>query len=201
MRAVVIGNGTIESYQYIRSLICDDDFIICADGGLRHAEAMGITPDIAIGDFDSAAPDTAVERIVYPARKDCTDGELAVRYAEENGFREILLLAMTGTRLDHTMTDLFLLTRFDGAYLADDHNEIRVLKKSLTLDGYRGRTLSIIPVFGDVLGITTEGLEYPLCDETLYFGESRGNSNVVTADHCVITAREGKALIVINNGE
>ncbi len=201
MRAVVIGNGSIENYGYIKSLIKDDDFIICADGGLRHATKMGIKPDIAVGDFDSSVPDEAVERIVYPMRKDYTDGELAVMYAAEHGFCDIMLLAMTGTRLDHTLTDIFMLTRFENARLIDDHNEIRALCKSVELNGYKGRTLSIIPVFGDLRGITTEGLEYPLCKETLYFGESRGNSNVVTAEHCRITAESGIGLIIINNGE
>ena len=54
MRAVIIGNGDIKDYQYIKSKINDNDFIICADGGYNHAEKMGIVPDVLIGDFDSA---------------------------------------------------------------------------------------------------------------------------------------------------
>ena len=54
MRAVIIGNGDIKDYQYIKSKIHDNDFIICADGGYNHAEKMGIVPDVLIGDFDSA---------------------------------------------------------------------------------------------------------------------------------------------------
>lgn len=38
MRAVIIGNGDIKDYQYIKSKINDNDFIICADGGYNHAE-------------------------------------------------------------------------------------------------------------------------------------------------------------------
>lgn len=51
MRAVIIGNGDIKDYQYIKSKINDNDFIICADGGYNHAEKMGIVPDVLIGDF------------------------------------------------------------------------------------------------------------------------------------------------------
>ena len=54
MRAIIIGNGDIKDYQYIKSKINDNDFIICADGGYNHAEKMGIVPDVLIGDFDSA---------------------------------------------------------------------------------------------------------------------------------------------------
>lgn len=82
MRAVIIGNGDIKDYQYIKSKINDDDFIICADGGYNHAEKMGIVSDVLIGDFDSAKNFEKVkDRIEYPKRKDFTDGELAVSYA------------------------------------------------------------------------------------------------------------------------
>ena len=71
MRAVIIGNGDIKDYQYIKSKINDDDFIICADGGYNHAEKMGIVPDVLVGDFDSAKNFEKVkDRIEYPKRKD-----------------------------------------------------------------------------------------------------------------------------------
>ena len=75
------------------------------------------------------------------------------------------------------------------------------IKDSLELKGYKGKTLSIIPVFGNLEGITTCGLEYPLDNETLYFAQSRGNSNVVTDDECKIEVKSGIGLIIINNGE
>ena len=200
MRAVIIGNGTICDYDYIKSKLYDDDYIICADGGLKHIEKLGIEPDIAIGDFDSAPP-TAQNCKVYPVRKDFTDGELAVNYAIEKGYEEILLIAMTGERLDHTLTDIFLLSKKKGMRLIDDKNEIMVVTDNLEITGSEGKTLSIIPVFGNLEGIATTGLEYPLNNETLYFGQSRGNSNVVIADVCTIEVKSGIGLIIINNGE
>ena len=56
-------------------------------------------------------------------------------------------------------------------------------------------------VLSDLEGITTQGLEYPLHDETLFFGESRGNSNVVTDDTCIIEVRSGMGIVIINNGD
>ena len=157
MRAVIIGNGDIKDYQYIKSKINDNDFIICADGGYNHAEKMGIVPDVLIGDFDSAKNFEKVkDRIEYPKRKDFTDGELAVAYAVDNGYEDIVLIAMTGDRFDH----------------------------------------SIIPIKDNAVGITTDGLEYPLNDETLYFGSSRGISNIMLADKCNITIKSGMALVI-----
>lgn len=201
MRAVVIGNGDINDYEYISSLIRNDDTIICADGGLRHAEAMGLITNVAIGDFDSYKSDIKVKKFVYPERKDYTDGELAVQYAIDNGYDEIMLLGMTGKRLDHTLTDLLLLSKYENSYLIDDYNEVHIVSSKLVLRDKKGKTLSIIPVLSDLKGITTQGLEYPLHDETLFFGESRGNSNVVTDDTCIIEVRSGMGIVIINNGD
>lgn len=201
MRAVIIGNGKIRDYKYIRSKIRDDDFIICADGGLRHINNLGINADIAIGDFDSAEKNDYTKNYVYPPEKDFTDGELAVNYAIDNGYSEILLLAMTGNRLDHTFTNIFQLAKSGNISLIDDDNEVHIIKDTLEIKGMKGATLSIIPVYSDLLGVTTIGLYYPLKNETLYFGQSRGNSNVIIDDICRISVSDGIGIVFINNGE
>ena len=203
MRAVIIGNGSIEDHEYIRSLIHEDDTVICADGGLRHAAAMGLRADVAIGDFDSSDKDDCVKTYEFPVRKDYTDGELAVDYAIEHGFDSILLLGMTGSRVDHMLTNIFLLFKADNITMADEHNELYAVRGGgrLVLSGKKGKTLSIIPAGGDLCGIVTEGLEYPLHDETLFFGHSRGNSNVIIDDMCSISAESGMAVVAVNGGE
>ena len=200
MRAVIIGNGNIRDYEYIRSKIRTDDFIICADGGLRQAKMLGLKPDVAVGDFDSAKKDSSVKTYEYPTRKDYTDGELAVDYAIDNGFDEIILIAMTGSRIDHTIENILLLTKHENMRLIDDDNEIFIVSERLELNGIKGKTLSIVPISGNLEGVSSSGLEYPLNDETLFFAESRGISNVVTEDTCIITARHGIGIVIINNG-
>ncbi|MCH5210748.1 MAG: thiamine diphosphokinase [Oscillospiraceae bacterium] len=197
MRAVIIGNGYIKNYEYIKSKILKDDYIICADGGYNHAVKMGIKPDVLIGDFDSAKDyEGFKDRIQYPVRKDFTDGELAVRYAIEHGFEDIVLIALTGNRLDHTMADIFLLSLCPKGIMIDDNNEIYLLKDTLRISGRKGQTLSIVPVSGDALGLSTKGLEYPLYEETLYFASSRGISNVMTEEICEISIKKGMALVI-----
>ncbi|MCI8520925.1 MAG: thiamine diphosphokinase, partial [Clostridia bacterium] len=86
MRALIIGNGDIKNYDNVMRKIGKTDLIICADGGYNHAKKMGITPDVLIGDLDSAIGyENIKNRVEYPTRKDFTDGELAVMYAEEHG--------------------------------------------------------------------------------------------------------------------
>ena len=201
MRAVIIGNGDIADYEYIKSRLSQEDFIICADGGIRHTVGLGVKPNIVIGDFDSAAGSEGVEKCVYPTDKDFTDGELAVSYAMENGYDEILMIAMTGKRLDHTLTNIFQLTRRSGISLVDENNEIFAVWDTLKICNRKEKTLSVIPVFGDLTGVTITGMKYPLNNETLYFAEGRGNSNVITEDECTISVKSGIGIVLINNGE
>ena len=197
MRAVIIGGGSISDYAYIKSKIKADDYIICADSGYDHAVKLGVKPNIIIGDFDSISqiPDDT-DIIKYPVRKDFTDGELAVQYAVGHNFKDVLMLAVTGDRLDHTITDILLLTQCENGCVIDDNNEVYLLNGKLEISGKPGDTLSILPINGDLTCITTENLEYPLADETLYFGKSRGVSNVMTGDRCVITAKSGMGLVI-----
>lgn len=201
MRAVIIGNGDINDYEYIRSRLRADDYIICADGGVRHAAKLGVAPSAALGDFDSAKKPDRGAVYEYPRDKDFTDGELAVRFAVENGYDEIMLLGMTGSRLDHTLADIFLLSLCDNAYIIDDKNEIHILRDKLKFKGMQGKTLSIIPLSHRVNGIKTSGAKWALKGDTLSFGDTRGVSNIIEKDECEISIDDGIAIAVINDGE
>ena len=197
MRAVIIGSGEIKDYEKAKKRINAEDYIICADGGYDHAVKMGIKPDILIGDFDSIekVPDD-IEQVQYPTRKDMTDSHIALELAKEKGYNEMLLLGFTGDRADHSLTNILMLINYPEAVIADDNNEIRLITDTAELCGNAGDTISIIPVCGDWEGITTTGLEYPLNDETLYLGDSRGVSNVMTAEKCMITCKSGIGLVI-----
>ncbi len=201
MRAVIIGNGDINDYDYIRSKIYDNDYIICADGGIRHLDSLKIQADLVIGDFDSCEARKDIKCITYPRDKDFTDGEIALDYALDNGYNEILMVAMTSSRLDHTLTNILLTTRDSNISIIDDKNEIYSLSQKLRLTGKKGKTLSIIPIFGNLTGVSSKGLKYKLTNDILFFGNSRGNSNVITDDECVITIKDGVGIVFVNNGE
>lgn len=199
MVAVIVGNGEVD--ETMKKELPKGAYVICADGGFKHMKKLGMKPDIIIGDMDSADLNTdEFKTIVYPVRKDFTDSEISVDYALENGFDEIIMLGFTGTRLDHTLTNFFLLKKISDCgkrgIIVDKHNKIYYAEKETVIYGGRGDIVSLIPVGGDVSGITTEGLEYPLNNETLEFGKSRGVSNVMTADVCRITKKSGIAMII-----
>lgn len=201
MRAVIIGNGAITNYDIIRKRLRNDDYIICADGGYNHTKELGVKPSVVIGDMDSIGDnDYDGEIINLPIRKDFTDSEVCVKYILLKHFDEVMMLGFTGKRQDHAISNLLLLKQFADAetkaYIVDENNEIYCTNSENTIYGKKGDIVSIIPITGNLCGVTTKGLDYPLNDETLIFGESRGVSNIMTSDKCTISIKSGFGLII-----
>ena len=199
MIALIVGNGEVS--DEIKNELPENTFVICADGGIRHMKKLGLRPDIIIGDMDSADIEIDEEKAIrYPVKKDFTDSEISVDYAINHGFEEIIMLGFTGTRLDHTITNLFLLKKISESgrkgVIIDKHNKIFYAERENVILGKMGDIVSIIPIGEDVSGITTNGLEYPLNNETLEFGKSRGVSNVMTGECCEIMIESGTAMII-----
>jgi thiamine pyrophosphokinase len=214
MRAVIFANGVLTKPEKARSVLRSGDLIIAADGGARHCSSLGIKPDIVIGDFDSLDPDemSALEaagaRLVrYPIRKDFTDLELAIQFANEKDAEEVLVLGALGSRWDQTLANLLLPAA--RAYsimhirILDGSQEISLIQadQTLSLSGQPGDIVSLLPLGGNVQGVTTKGLEYPLVYETLYFGATRGISNVMLDRQAEIKLKSGLLLCILIHKE
>lgn len=209
MRAVIFANGPLEYTDTIRAYIHPGDLLITADGGAIHTRHLGITPHFAVGDFDSLTAEiilelenSGVQLLRFPERKDFTDLELAFQLAIEKGADELIVFAALGERWDMTLANLLLPAASPfkqvKVRLIDGRQEISLLRGGdmLELFGKPGDTISLIPISGDANGITTFGLEYPLNRETLYFGSSRGVSNVLIAPSAQVTLNDGLLVCV-----
>jgi len=209
LRAVIFANGVL-NLPDARTVIRPDDIIIAADGGVHHCQDLGVTPAVVIGDLDSLLPDeisalqTAdVEIIRYPAQKDQTDFELALRHAISLGADEILGLGALGARWDMTIANILLLGAPELAGLTvrliDRQQEIVLLRGEgkITFHGRRGDTLSLIPLGQDARGVTLAGLEYSLEDGILRFGSTRGISNVLVEETATVYLKQGLLLCTL----
>jgi thiamine pyrophosphokinase len=208
MRAVIFVNGEVRDYAALAGWLRPGDYLIGADGGTRHALALGLRPDAVVGDLDSLEPQTVadlaaqgVEIERYPVAKDQTDLELAIERGLAAGADEILLLGALGGRLDQTLANLLILAQRQWPVplrLAEGEQLAQVLRggECLTLHAAPGATVSAIPLSTVVTGITYTGLAYPLVDATLAIGSTRGVSNVVAAAPATITIKEGVLLVV-----
>ena len=213
MRAIIIANGQIRDNDFYRSLIAPTDLVICADGGASNALALGMQPQIVIGDLDSLDGNLKAQLdaegcqiLTHPARKDETDLELAWRYAIDRGVDESLILGARGSRIDQTLANVLLLTlpemRSVKIRILDGRQEVFLIRNEALVEGQVGDTLSLLPLTEQVTGIYTEGLEYPLENDTLYLGPSRGISNVLTSSQARVRIGQGLLLaVVIHNGE
>ena len=187
--------------------LAEDDFVIAADGGLRHTEKLGIVPQEILGDFDSLGY-TPTGANVFPVEKDDTDAMLAVRRGLQLGYREFVLYgSVDGSRLDHTVANFqtlqFLADRGAAGYLVGRDFLITVVKEGAIAfpAGCRG-TLSVFCLGSDASDVTLEGLYYPLKNGTLTAGFPLGVSNHFTGDPARISVARGSLLVLwqLENG-
>lgn len=198
-RFVIVGGAPITDYGYIKSLFNDGDKYIFCDSGLYHLSALGVTPDLIVGDFDShPKPQTDIETIVLPTVKDDTDTVYAAKEALLRGADEVLLIGVSGGRLDHTLGNLYLLSYLENrgcsAVLADDECEMSVVK-SADVDR-RYRFFSVINIDGTASGITITGAKYNLENAQIACEYQYGISNEVEGERASVSVASGRVLLV-----
>jgi thiamine pyrophosphokinase len=206
-RIIIFANGELPDLDKARLLLQEDDYIICADGGTRHALALDVQPNLIIGDMDSAEKeqlqklkeeDVSIE--LFPHDKNETDLELAINRAIELGPKEIIIIAALGGRLDQTLANIALLTDPGlstlDARLDDGMEEIFFCRDQVQVHGRRADLVSLIPWQGVVSNVQTENLKWTLKNEMLYPDKTRGISNELLGDTASISIGSGLLLIV-----
>lgn len=181
----------------------ENSIVIAADGGLVHTNALGLTPQVVLGDFDSLGY-TPEGANVFPVEKDDTDAMLAVRKGLELGCDRFLLYgSLDGPRLDHTVANFqtlqFLADHGATGYLiGKDH--IVTLVKNGAIHFPAGAT-GIISVFcmgADARGVTIEGLQYALENGALSAGFPLGVSNHFIGKEASISVEDGSLLVIFH---
>ena len=178
-----------------------DDLVIAADGGLRHTQAIGLTPTLILGDFDSLGY-TPAESLVFPVEKDDTDAMLAVREGLARGCKEFYFYGrLDGKRLDHTIANFqtlqFLADRGATGYLIGEDYLVTVVKNgSLRFPATATGILSLFCLGNDARGVTLEGVQYPLTDGTLTPGFPLGVSNHFVGAQATVSVRDGSLLVL-----
>lgn len=182
-----------------------DDFVVACDRGYTYCEKLGCTPDLLISDFDSyAGPvDAAVPLDEFPAEKDDTDTMLAIRYAVEHGFDEVMLSCALGGRLDHLYANLqaLVFARSQGlsASLCSEDTEVYALQReSLILPRREGWSLSVFAADGPCRGVSIAGTKYPLTDAELLPSFPLGVSNQWASDEAEISVKDGILLVILS---
>jgi thiamine pyrophosphokinase len=220
MQVVVLADGGVGSRDALDAAwpgwLAPDVTVIAADGGARHAASLGLAIDAWVGDGDSLGADGVAEMVaagipvdLADPDKDESDTELALLAALERSPSAITILgALGGPRADHALANITLLSMpaLDGVdvrVLADDAR-LRLIRAPgpdgrpaiIDLEGRVGDLVTLLPVGGDAVGVSTDGLAYPLDDDILLDGRTRGLSNRRTRPLARVTLRSGRIIVV-----
>lgn len=211
MRVVIISGGHIDDVFALNYLKENKyDCMIAADSGMDFLYRNHLIPDVIAGDFDSAQLEglqyfkglNDVQIIQLNPVKDDTDTEYVLREAIRRGATEITILGATGTRLDHVLANVYLLGLGLEAgvdiVIVDAHNRIRMVHQSYCIkkEEQFGNYVSILPVGGNVKGVTLKGMKYLLESKNMEIFSSLGISNEIVDDVAQIHVEEGTLLVI-----
>lgn len=207
-RAIVFVNGEWSDHAFELANVSENDLLVCVDGGANHCIAMGLSPDILIGDLDSIDAEVAgsiqatkAEHVKFPSKKNASDLELALQLLCERSVSELVLLGMSGGRTDHFLFNWQLAASREWPFslrIIDSTADARIVRKQRplslsTTDDQIGieQIFSVIPLVEGAEGVCVVGAAYPLSNASLSLGSTLGLSNVVQEKQLKISVSEG----------
>lgn len=205
MRALIVSGGYKPSDNMFLDEVKKAQYLIAADRGAEVFIKNNIKPDLVVGDFDSIGEEFKeslkdFNLVKFNPEKDFTDSEIAFNKALEKGVKEIVLLGVTGSRLDHAFGNIGLLKKaLDKnikAYIKDNNNIIFLTNKPINLKGTYGQTISFHAYCDIVKKFNIRKAKYSLYDYDLHLGESRAISNEFLNEDIEITFEEGIIMVV-----
>ena len=203
--ALIIANGEACSFELMGELLEWSPLVIVLDSAIHRVLELNIKVDVLLGDFDRDFDAEKIREEQYPIEivhtpdQDKTDLEKAFEYIIGRGFPAVNVIWATGRRADHTITNITNIVRFREQLkivLIDDYSKIFLLPRTYEKWYPAGTPISLIPV-GEVSGISTKNLKYPLDNESLTIGYRTGSSNEALEDGIVrITHEKGDLLLM-----
>jgi thiamine pyrophosphokinase len=203
--ALIIANGASCSEELMGQLLEWSPLVIVLDSAIERVFELGIKVDVLLGDFDRGFnPEYYLEQqypleIVHTPNQDKTDLEKAFDYLIEKGHKAANVIWATGKRADHAITNITSIVKFRNQLkivLLDDHSKIFLLPNSYEKWYPKNTPISLIPI-GEVSGIYSKNLFYPLTNHSLTIGYKTGSSNHVAEDGIVsILHKKGDLLLM-----
>lgn len=206
-RAVgVLSGELLGKREFYQELIDKADAVFSADGGANHLLEIERNPDFIIGDMDSISEETKsiyesknIKFITFPKEKDKTDGELMIEEILKSGeYDEIDIIGGFGGRIDHFLSNIFLLEKYEKIRFISDETLMEVVKDRKDIRDCKGKTISIIPISDKVRIKRLSGFKYCVDNLDMKRGDTTGISNIVTEDRAVVEVESGKVIVVVN---
>lgn len=211
MKSYIFIGGEVDK-SALESPIPECTLVVAADSGYDNAKKLGYAErcDFIVGDFDSTKEKAFCSRakiIRVPAEKDETDTQLAINTAIENGADELYIVGGLSGRLDHTLSNIYLLEtlakRGIFATICDGKNRVRYLKErsALLIPKSEYKYFGLLPADREVNGVIIDGAKYPLKNAKLERNNpSFAISNEVEESLAMVSTKKG-GLFVIESKE
>jgi thiamine pyrophosphokinase len=203
--ALIIANGLECSPELLGQLLEWSPLIVVLDSAIERIMELNLKVDVLLGDFDRGFDPEYYRKkqfpieIVHTPDQNKTDLEKAFDYLIERKIPAVNVVWATGKRADHTITNLTNIVRYRDLLkivILDDHSKVFLLPKKFEKWYTENSIISLVPI-GEVSGIVTQNLFYPLQNETLTIGYRTGASNHVTQDGIVkIEHTQGDLLLM-----
>lgn len=194
--ALILLNGELRDPRAARAAARAADWLICADGGARHAAALSLTPDFVVGDMDSSPRRSGPAGVVFVIDGDQSrsDFDKALELARRLGADKVFVAAARGGSLDHELVNIGVLEKAQGMdALVIDGGTARLLGPGRhRLPIKKGARFSLLAA--PSARLTLEGARFGLKNELLRRG-SRGLGNRAVGAVC-LTVREGKVWVI-----
>ncbi|WP_338408521.1 thiamine diphosphokinase [uncultured Flavobacterium sp.] len=203
--ALIIANGASCNIELLGQLLEWSPLVIVLDSAMDRVLELGIKVDVLLGDFDRGFDPNYYKEKQYPLEivhtldQNKTDLEKAFDYLIERKIPAVNVVWATGKRADHTITNITNITQYRDTLkivVLDDHSKIFLLPKKFEKWYPANTPISLIPI-GNVTGIHSKNLFYPLENDTLTIGYRTGSSNHVTADGLVRIEHKGGDLLLM----
>ncbi len=176
--------------------------IVCAiDGAYNYFESNDIVPDLVTGDFDSIRNIPTTVEVINTPNQDYTDFEKALQILKYRGFYHIDVYGGSGKEFDHFLGNISTALQWKlglNITFFDDFGKYFFIEESIYLTNVIGKNISLIPL-PVASGVITEGLLYPLTNETLTFGKRIGTRNKASENNVQISLEKGDLLIYISH--
>ncbi|MCD7959979.1 MAG: thiamine diphosphokinase [Ruminococcus sp.] len=203
-RAVIFAGAPVQ--PKLQPPVPKASYYICADAGLRLADALQIQPDYIIGDFDSlqyVPTSIDYEKIKkVPVQKDETDTILAAQYAISQGCTELVFYGALGGRIDHMIANIQMLQMLanDGVQgiLIDENHWITIQRNCIQHYMKRDGYFSLFALTEQCKGVTMTGVAYPLQNSTLRSNFPIGVSNQIIEPEATVKVDDGDLLIIFS---
>ncbi|QZK89807.1 thiamine diphosphokinase [Flavobacterium sp. CHNK8] len=203
--ALIIANGASCNPELLGQLLEWSPLVIVLDSAMVRVMELDIKVDVLLGDFDRGFDPEIYKTSQYPLEivhtpdQNKTDLEKAFDYLINRKIPAVNVVWATGKRADHTITNLTNIPKYRNLLkivILDDHSKVFLLPRKFE-KWYTAQTpISLIPI-GQVTGIHSDNLFYPLQNDTLTIGYRTGSSNHVAQDGLVtILHEEGDLLLM-----